>query len=367
MFGRMRLAAPLSGSKAILVSSLLCLWLACQPAADPPSEYVFEGPTMGTTFRVKVVSRELTVDQQEQIRDLIRSELEDVNATMSTYRESSELSRFNQSKQSGPFSFSEAAFQVFLEAQRIGAATNGAFDITVGPLVNAWGFGPDKVEPEDLGPKEVNELRSYVGWDKIVIDEAAATVHKMEPGVYCDLSGIAKGFAVDEISQTLTRKGYGRHMVEVGGEIRTRGRNLRGTAWRIAIERPLSTGRQVQRIVPLSNQAMATSGDYRNFYEEDGVRFSHTIDPRSGRPVQHRLASVSVIDPSCMRADGYATAFMVMGEEEGYRFAEENDIAALFLVRRGPEFEEKPTAAFDELLENAEPDPQGQTVRQAAR
>jgi thiamine biosynthesis lipoprotein len=136
----------------------------------------------------------------------------------------------------------------------------------------------------------------------------------------------------------------------VGGEVRTRGRNAAGEPWRIAIERPDTAQRAFQEVVPLSDLAMATSGDYRNFYEQDGVRFSHTIDPRTGRPIQHRLASVSVIDPVCMRADGYATALMVLGEEEGFKLAEEQGLAALFLVRKGDGFEERATAAFKTLF-----------------
>jgi thiamine biosynthesis lipoprotein len=269
---------------------------------------------------------------------------------MSTYQPSSELSQFNSSRATEPFPVSAETLQVFAEAQRISAATGGAFDITVGPLVNLWGFGPNAKPLMIPADEEVERLRPRIGWSRIEVDTALSTIRKSEPEMYCDLSAIAKGYAVDRVAEGLAALGLADTMVEVGGEVRTRGRNAAGEPWRIAIERPDTAQRAFQEVVPLSDLAMATSGDYRNFYEQDGVRFSHTIDPRTGRPIQHRLASVSVIDPVCMRADGYATALMVLGEEEGFKLAEEQGLAALFLVRKGDGFEERATAAFKTLF-----------------
>ncbi len=308
---------------------------------------------MGTTYTIKVVTKGPQAEsslKQEDVRRLIEERLTEVNDKMSTYLPSSELSRFNSSRSTEPFPVSAETLQVFEEAQRISAATGGAFDVTVGSLVNLWGFGP-KAKPAAIpSSSEIEGLRAKIGWGKIEVDAVRSTIRKSESEIYCDLSAIAKGYAVDRVAESLTALGVGDYMVEVGGEVRTRGRNAEGEPWRIAIERPDMTQRAFQEVVPLSGMAMATSGDYRNFYERDGVRFSHTIDPRTGRPIQHRLASVSVIDPACIRADGYATALMVLGEDEGFELAKEQGLAALFLVRSGEEFEEKATPAFEALF-----------------
>ena len=309
---------------------------------------------MGTTYTVKVVTEgplgASSSPKQEQVQQVIEGRLAEVNDKMSTYQPSSELSQFNSSRTTVPFPVSAETLQVFAEAQRISAATAGAFDITVGPLVNLWGFGPDAKPLAVPADEEVERLRPRIGWSRIEVDTARSTIRKSEPEMYCDLSAIAKGYAVDRVAEGLAALDLADYMVEVGGEVRTRGRNAAGEPWRIAIERPDTAQRAFQEVVPLSDLAMATSGDYRNFFEQDGVRFSHTIDPRTGRPIQHRLASVSVIDPVCMRADGYATALMVLGEEEGFRLAEEQGLAALFLVRKGDGFEERATAAFKTLF-----------------
>jgi FAD:protein FMN transferase len=309
---------------------------------------------MGTTFAVKVVvgarGEALSGARQAEVRTTIEQKLDEVNQKMSTYLDSSELSRFNQFRGTEAFPVSPETLAVFAEAQRISAATDGAFDITVGPLVNLWGFGPDP-PPKDLpSEKELDRLRAQIGWGKIEVDTANSALRKLHPEIYCDLSAIAKGYAVDRVAEALSEMGFSRYMVEVGGEVRTMGRNVAGEPWRIAIERPQAGERAFQRVVPLSGMAMATSGDYRNFFERDGLRWSHEIDPRTGRPAQHRLASVSVFDEQCMRADGYATALMVLGEETGFRVAVEQGLAALFLVRNGVSFEEKPTPAFEALF-----------------
>lgn len=306
---------------------------------------------MGAYFRVKVVAENLSGEQQDTLQGLIQSELQNVNSKMSTYLPSSELSRFNRLQETTPFPVSPEMLEVLLEAQRISAATGGAFDVTVGPLVNAWGFGPEHRGPVWPEQEEIDRLRSKVGWANIKIDEEASTIRKLDPAIYCDLSAIAKGYAVDRVSETLAAAGFVQHMVEVGGEIRTQGHNASGKPWRIAIERPVSGDRALQRVLPLADLAMATSGDYRNFFEHEGKRFSHTIDPRTGRPAEHSLASVSVVDGTCMQADGYATALMVLGEDEGYRLAVEQDLAALFLVRGDSEtFQERPTPSFEKLF-----------------
>ena len=330
--------------------SLLLIAISCQPVAEPTA-YTLQGPTMGSAFTVKVVARNLSEEQLDALRRAVESELENVNSKMSTYLPSSELSRFNAFRRTDPFPVSQETLDVFLEARRISAATRGAFDITVGPLVRVWGFGPGERPPEAPTSTALQQLRARIGWDKIEMDEASSTIRKLQPEVECDLSAIAKGYAVDRVSEAVRALGYPKHMVEVGGEVRTSGRNAAGQPWRIGIERPDDAGRAPYRTLPLEGLSMATSGDYRNYYEKDGQRFSHTIDPRTGSPVSHRLASVSVVHQRCVAADGWATALMVLGETDGYQLAVEQGLAALFLVRTGARgFSERATPAFASLF-----------------
>lgn len=318
--------------------------------------HVFQGPTMGTTYVVKVVVKGgLSEERKSYLHELIEGELEGVNAKMSHYLEDSELSRFNRSRETTPFSLSEDTWEVFRHAQELSELSGGAFDITVGPLVDAWGFGPPGRPSQPPSDIMIAGLVEQVGYTKLELDPEALTVRKSEPNLRCDLSAIAKGYAVDLVAEALDKEGLTDYMVEVGGEVRTRGANDSGQSWRIGIERPLAGDRALQRIVGLSGFSMASSGDYRNYYEMDGKRVSHTIDPRTGRPITHRLAAVSIVEELCVRADGLATALMVLGPEEGYRLAVENDMAVLFLVHDGEgesSFKGLTTPAFDRLVTN---------------
>ena len=335
-------------------TGFLLLILAAGTGCQPPSsiqEYHFQGSSMGTTFEVKVVASPFPEQRQEAVRGAIQAQLRDVDGKMSTYRKASEISRLNRSRKTAPHPLSRETFTVLEEAQRISRVTGGAFDITVGPLVNAWGFGPAPHPASLPTATEIEQLKLRSGWAKIELNSSDSTIRKHEPALYLDLSAIAKGYAVDRLSEVLAEMNLTRHMVELGGEVRTSGRNAGGNPWRIAIEKPVSGGRGFQRILPLENLALATSGDYRNFRRAEDGHLSHTIDPRTGRPVRHELASVSVVDASCMRADGFATALMVLGEDDGYRLAAEQNLAALFLVRtREGSFRERETPAFRRLF-----------------
>jgi len=323
----------------------------CGPGGEAMREYAFSGATMGTFYTVKVIAPQLSSHQRAAVRDIIVGRLETVDESMSTFAPDSELSRFNGFNHTAPFPVSPATAQVFARALEVSAATDGAFDITVGPLVNAWGFGP--AQPSDAPPTdaELAALRARVGYEKLSVDLDASTIAKARPDIYCDLSAIAKGYAVDEIAAGLAALGCQDFMVDVGGEVRTRGRNAAGVPWQIGIARPLpGLGKDVQRVVPLANMALATSGDYQNYYERNGKRFSHMIDPATGRPIDHNLASVSVLHESCAVADAYATGLMVLGPDRGCTVAQELDLAALFIIReRDGTFTEKVTAAFKTL------------------
>jgi thiamine biosynthesis lipoprotein len=306
---------------------------------------------MGTQYTIKVVGN-LDAVQRGEITVAINERLEAINDAMSTYRPDSELSRFNRYSGQEPFPLSAEVLTVMATAQRLSAESDGAFDMTVGPLVNAWGFGPGGLPPDPPAAAQLEELQQWVGHDKVQLLADGAT--KTDPRVYCDLSAVAKGYAVDQVADLLEAEGYDRYMVEIGGEVRTAGHNGHDEPWRIGIERPQTSGRGLQQIVPLVGKAMATSGDYRNYYEVEGHRYSHTIDPRTGRPVEHSGAAVSVVADLCLEADGLATTLLVLGPDEGYAFAETRGLAALFLSYDGTGgVTEHATPAFAALLPEA--------------
>lgn len=327
---------------------------ACRPGGGGPvaETYTFRGATMGTYYAVKVAAIRLSEERRAEVRAMIEGELEDVNVKMSTWVEDSELSRFNRHTETTPFTVSAATFEVVAAALEVARLTGGAYDVTVGPLVNAWGFGAEGVIHEPAA-EEIRRLVDSIGYSKLELDPGASTLRKLRGDLYCDLSSIAKGYAVDRVAEALMTAGFGDVWVEVGGEVRAAGRNAGGRVWRLGIERPNLEPGALQRIVPLDGAAVATSGDYRNYRERDGARISHIIDPRSGWPVRHRLASVSVVHPRCMIADALSTALMVLGPEEGAELARREDLAVLFLVRDRNDFREIMTPAFEALISPA--------------
>ena len=317
---------------AIFVGALFLVVFLRQPnGPERPDQWVLTGGTMGTALTVKVVVPSELSTNREVVEAAIRNAVDTVDFAMSTYRDDSELSRFNRHG-TGPFEVSESMIEVVSEAQRVAELSGGAFDITVGPLVDAWGFGPDPVtEPPDQDTIEA--LLADSGFHRLEVDAAQRTLRKDRDALRCDLSAIAKGYAVDRVARELSRLGLADFMIEIGGEVRAAGRNADGEAWRIGIERPEFGRGGLWSAVSLIDTAMATSGDYRNYYERDGVRISHTIDPRTGHPIAHRLASVTVIHPSCMTADALATALSVLGPEDGRGVVEREGLAAFFLTR----------------------------------
>ena len=277
----------------------------------------------------------------------VRRVLDRIEGRMSHYRVDSELSRFNRARTTGPQAMSAETLGVVAEAQAVSRASGGAFDVTVGPLVDAWGFGPPGRAPAAPDEGSLAALRARVGFDLLELDRAAATLRKRNADVVIDLSAIAKGYAVDAVSSLLVDSGYGDHLVEIGGELRGAGTNEEGAPWRVAVERPVPGAPAAQRIVPLTDAALATAGDYRNFYDLDGRRVSHTLDPRTGRPVTHGLLSVSVIAERCSLADARSTALNVLGPEAGYALAAEQGWAALFVEDDGTgRLVERETPAF---------------------
>jgi thiamine biosynthesis lipoprotein len=311
-----------------------------------PEETRLHGATMGTSYSVVIPRLPDGVSQQE-VHDAIDAILADVNQQMSTYIEDSELSSLNRAPENQWLKVSPDLFSLLSLSRSISEQTDGAFDITVGPLVNLWGFGPMN-NPSTTRPKaeDIRSARVQTGYLNLDINAETGKVRKRITGLYVDLSSIAKGYGVDVIAAYLESLTIQDYLVEIGGEVRGSGRSHRGDYWRIAVEKPEAGQRQVQRIIEFSDSAVATSGDYRNYYEYDGKRFSHTIDPRTGSPVDHGLVSVTVLGDRAANADAWATALMVLGEDTGFQLAERKGIAALFLYRKGANIISKETAAF---------------------
>jgi len=334
--------------KSVVAAALFLCFFApgCGAPETSGRETVsFEGAIMGTTYHITVVAS-LDDEAADETARAIEAALRHVDGKMSTYRPDSEISRLNSAPAGVYVPLSEETFAMIRLALEVSGETGGAFDITVGPLVNAWGFGPGGPAAPP-SPEKLAALAGLVGADKMELDALTKSVRKAADGVYCDLSGIAKGYAVDLVAETLEGRGLREYMVEVGGEVRTAGHNGADVPWRIAIEKPVSEGRVLQEIVGLTELALATSGDYRNFYEVDGKRVSHTIDPATGRPVDHALASVSVLHPRCALADAYATALLVLGPEKGLEAALRLDLAAMFVIHGdGGEFQVQQTEGF---------------------
>lgn len=319
-----------------LVVLLTASWHRLYLAPLPGPQFEFSGETMGTTFLVKIAAPEMTREDYARVAASVSQRLTSVNARMSTWDADSELSRFNLHGAEVPFSVSRETIDVFLAAREVSEQTGGAFDVTVAPLVAAWGFGAGAKVPGGPKPEELAALRSRVGFERVRVETGSRSLVKDRAEVVCDLSAIAKGYAVDQLAADVAALGWENHLVEIGGELRAAGVRPAGGAWRVAVEAPAATagaGRRAREIVALSNLGMATSGDYRNFYEQGGSRISHTIDPRTGRPIRHPLASVTVLHPEAMYADAYATALNVLGPEEGLALARELDLAAYFIIR----------------------------------
>jgi thiamine biosynthesis lipoprotein len=335
----------------VLVALLALLTLGCRAPDTKPSITTLTGPTMGTLYTVKVAATGLAQARQDEVQAAVQAELDDVNAKMSHYLEDSELSRLNRWTEPEPFPVSAETLEVLQHAAEVSAFTDGAFDVTVGPLVNAWGFGPPGRPAETPAAEQIEHLLAATGWELVGLDANTSTVRKGHPELTLDLSAIAKGYGVDRVAARLDMEGIENYMIEIGGEVRTRGLNEQGAPWRIAIERPEIGRRALQLVVPLSELSMATSGDYRNYYEVDGRRLSHTIDPRTGWPITHNVASVSVVHEQCVRADALATALLVLGPD-GFDLAEKLGLWAYFLTRQ-PDggFSERMTPQFAALLD----------------
>ncbi|MEM9281390.1 MAG: FAD:protein FMN transferase [Verrucomicrobiota bacterium] len=294
------------------------------------------GLIMGTTFEV-TLNQQLSQSQFESLSKSVSKRLNTINGRMSTYREDSEISRFNRSQSTNWFPVSKSTAAVVTQAMEIHRFSKGAFDITASPLIDLWGFGPQGLPSSPPGDEVIQQTLKRVGSASLQARINPPALQKANRLLQLDLSGIAKGYAVDEVIALLESSGIRNALVEIGGELRAIGQKADGSPWRIGIESPAGG---IYRNLTLRNEALATSGDYRAYFTTDGQQFSHLIDPRLGRPVRHKVASVSVLSCNCLEADAWATALMVLPLDQGKEIAEDLGMSVLWILKEGNGFEE---------------------------
>ncbi len=333
-----------------IIVSISLLITACTDQEVSKSVQI-NGQTMGTTYSV---TYKPIADGPE--RDALYKEIEllltEINQSMSTYIDDSELSRFNQTEAGLETMLSKELFYVIKSAVKVSQISDGAFDITVGPLVNLWGFGPTPVHRQPPPETELQRVQEFIGYEKLSLDPDKLSISKANENMYIDLSGIAKGYAVDRIAQHMDSYDIQHYLIDIGGDLLALGVNDENQPWQIGIEQARPYSREVQRIVSLDKKAMATSGDYRNYFEQNGIRYSHTLDPKTGAPITHSLASVTVLHESCMFADALATALMVMGPEAALELANQQQLPIYMLVKSENDFIERYNESFRIYLSN---------------
>lgn len=342
----------------LIFLALYFIWVWLRPDA-PVQVYQLNGATMGTQYQILVAGFPDSISADELAAGIEQRLLRVDRELMSTYAPESELSRFNRSAPGEWFSVSPELAYVVERALHYSELTDGYFDVTVGPLVNRWGFGPLTGQRVDLAriptEDEIQSLREQTGYQHLQVSLSPPQLRKQQP-VYVDLSGIAKGFGTDVIADYFDALEMNSYFIEIGGELRIKGVKPDGSDWVPAIEKPVVSGQpQIHQIIYSHGQslAIAGSGDYRNYFEQDGVRYSHEIDPFTGRPVTHNLAAVTVLADTATEADALATAFMVMGEEKSMALASRLGLAVYFIIKHADEdgFTERFTPEFAAYME----------------
>ena len=329
-------------------AGILALFLLCACGENVAPEVELAGNTMGTQFSVKLAAGD-AVNDAVHLEKAIKGSLAHVEQMMSTFLPDAEITQFNNSASTSWHEVSEEFCFSVEEALAISTLTDGSFDITVGPLVNLWGFGPGDIIDEPPADENISTMLESVGYEHLQADCAQPALRKDIAELTLDMSAFGKGYATDSVAAILDEAGIENYLIEVGGELRLRGHKAKNAKWAIGIEAPLPNQRRPHTILHLSDTAMATSGDYRNYFEANGKRYSHTIDTRTGWPVTHSLASVTVIDDDGFRADALATALLVMGPDAGMALATRESMAVLFLLRTETGIEELSTPSFQQL------------------
>ncbi len=331
---------------------LASFWFGCAlllAGCDTGPEVIkLHGNTMGTTYHITLVGMEGGQQLQQRLQAEVERELAQLNQQLSTYVPDSELNRFNRAAAGEWLDVSAALFEVLEVSHQVSELSGGAFDPTVAPLVELWGFGP---EPADSlpAPAAIAAVLQRVAYTRVELHSQRPALRKRAP-VSVDLSAVAKGYGADRLGRLFDTMGAAGYLVEIGGELRLKGLNPRGEPWRIGIEVPALAPGGAQKAIQVTDAGLATSGDYRNYFEKDGKRYSHTIDPRSGYPIEHGLASVTVVASSSARADALATALNVLGPQAALQLAEQQGIAAYFIEKVAGDFREFHSAAFAAYL-----------------
>ncbi len=344
-------AKHVSAKTGLVIRALFCLisfiFIAACSESETESPLYFAGPTMGTTYNITVVDADLT-KSPDVVASNIMELLAKINQIGSTYIDDSELMTFNRHPIGQKFAASPELMEMLAISGEIYEITDGAFDVTVGPVVNLWGFGPiDQREiPDDA---EVEKSLAKVGFDNIQLNAQKSTAVR-DADVFVDLSSVAKGYAVDVVADYLESVGGKNFLVEIGGEIVVKGLNSRNSDWKIGIEAPTLGRVDPLQAIRVTDLAIATSGDYRNFFDVDGVRYSHTIDPRTGRPITHQLASITLLHESSAYADSLTTGLNVLGYEKSIEICNKNHWPCYFVVREGNQLKEYPSNDFVQYM-----------------
>ena len=325
----------------LLLLGVAVLTLACSPTPDADRQVrTITGPTMGTSYAVKVVDIEPAKLKRLQLD--IERELVRLNLIFSTYVDDSEISRLNQQRQVGEYEISLELWRVLRRAKALSVITDGAFDITVSPLIELWGFGQQSRPEFSVIESKLPALMARTGHQLYSLPEEGVIV-KHHAEVNLDVSAIAKGYAVDALADLLRRHDINDFLIEIGGETRAGGKKGMHDPWAVGLEAPLAGKREIRWTLNLHNQALASSGDYRNYFEHDGQRYSHLLDPRTGYPLRARNIAINVLAADCMEADAWATALAILGREAGLALAETRGVAVQFVegdaYYRSEEFE----------------------------
>lgn len=331
---------------ALVVTLLSLIGVGCSPA---DSIEQLAGPAQGSTYHIKYV-RQTNTPSSAQVSIAVQDVLDTIDRQVSTYRTDSDLAQFNQLAGNSCLKVQPETMRMLAYAQQLNAQSQGIYDISLLPILQAWGFAP-KQQPPLTAPNEQQLLaaKANTGMQHLTVKQGQ--ICKDQVALQLDLNSLAAGFTVDTIAQRFEQMGIHSYMIEVTGEIFAKGTKPDGSAWHIALEQPSLDGQQiVQQVLNLDNLGIATSGDYRNYYEKDGVRYSHIVDVRTAKPITHNTAAVTVIASDTMQADALATLLLSMGAEQGLAFAEQQQIAALFISREQQTFSNQSSSAFKRLV-----------------
>ena len=340
-------------TRTAFVLCAVSLLSACDGSSTAQeSALVIEGKTMGTFYRVSLAG--VDKNREAALREQIEAQLKEDDHQLSTYKEDSVLSRFNQYQGNVPQPISAGMADAIVTSMRIGTLTGGAMDITVGPLVNLWGFGPDKQPVKTPTPEQIAAARQRIGLQhlKVIQQNDGQYLQKDLPGMYVDLSTVGEGYATDHLARLVEGNGISNYLVSVGGAVVSRGHNAQGNPWQVAIQKPTDKETAVQAIVDLQGMGISTSGSYRNYYELNGKRLSHIIDPATGSPITHKLVSATVIAPTALEADGWDTGLMVLGTNKALALAEQQHLAVYLITKEGDTFKSYMSPQFKAYLKD---------------